>query len=125
MKPIPSIHVATTTERKTEPGRFGSALRNAAAGAAHGIAASVELAAPYVPGGTVLSAAVRGCGRHPHRPGRRRRRRAPRRPPRARETCSRPRARSSSSPRASTSSTCSSRRTCSARAASSPRSRTS
>jgi hypothetical protein len=61
MKPIPTIHVATTTERKTEPGRFGSALRNAAAGAAHGIAASVELAAPYVPGGTVLSAAVRGA----------------------------------------------------------------
>ena len=61
MKPIPSIHVATTTERKTEPSRFGAALRGAAAGAARGLAASVELAAPYVPGGTVLSAAVRGA----------------------------------------------------------------
>ena len=61
MKPIPSIHVATTTERKTEPGRFGAALRGAAASAAVSIAASVELAAPYVPGGTVLSAAVRGA----------------------------------------------------------------
>jgi hypothetical protein len=61
MKPITSIHVATTTSRKTEPSRFGATLRNAAAGAARGIAASVELAAPYVPGGTVLSAAVRGA----------------------------------------------------------------
>jgi hypothetical protein len=61
MKPIPSIHVASTTERKTEPGRFGAALRGAASSAARSIAASVELAAPYVPGGTVLSAAVRGA----------------------------------------------------------------
>jgi hypothetical protein len=61
MNPIPSIHVATTTERKTEPARFGAALRGAASSAALGIAASVELAAPYVPGGTVLSAAVRGA----------------------------------------------------------------
>ena len=61
MNPIPPIHVATTTERKTEPGRFGVALRTAAAGAARGVAASVELAAPFVPGGTVLSGAVRAA----------------------------------------------------------------
>jgi hypothetical protein len=59
MNRIESVHVAPTTERKTEPGRFGAALRGAAAGVAHGIAASVELAAPYVPGGTVLSGAIR------------------------------------------------------------------
>jgi len=61
MNRIESIHVAPTTERKTEPGRFGSALRAAAAGVARGVAATVELAAPYVPGGTVLSAAVRSA----------------------------------------------------------------
>lgn len=63
MNPIESIHVAPTTEKKTEPGRFGTALRAAAAGVARGVAATVDLAAPYVPGGTVLSAAVRsGAG---------------------------------------------------------------
>jgi hypothetical protein len=61
MNPIESIHVAPTTERKTEPGRFGTALRAAAAGVARGVASTVELAAPYVPGGTVLSAAVRSA----------------------------------------------------------------
>jgi hypothetical protein len=61
MPRIESIHVAPTTERKTEPGRFGAALRSAAAGLASGVAATVELAAPFVPGGTVLSAAVRGA----------------------------------------------------------------
>jgi hypothetical protein len=61
MNRIESIHVAPTTERKTEPGRFGAALRAAAAGVARGVAATVELAAPYVPGGTVLSAAVRSA----------------------------------------------------------------
>ncbi len=61
MNPIPSIHVAPTTERKAEPGRFGATLRAAAAGLARGVAATVELAAPYVPGGTVLSAAVRSA----------------------------------------------------------------
>lgn len=60
MNRIESIHVAPTTEKKTEPGRFGAALRAAASGLARGVAATVELAAPYVPGGTVLSAAVRG-----------------------------------------------------------------
>jgi hypothetical protein len=59
MNRIESIHVAPTTEKKTEPGRFENALRSAAAAAARGVAASVELAAPYVPAGTVLSAAVR------------------------------------------------------------------
>jgi hypothetical protein len=61
MNRIESIHVAPTTEKKTEPGRFENALRTAASGVARGVAASVELAAPYVPAGTVLSAAVRSA----------------------------------------------------------------
>ncbi len=60
---IPAIHVAQTTERKAEPGRFGAAFRAAAASVADGVAASVGLAAPFVPGGTVLSAAVRGASK--------------------------------------------------------------
>jgi hypothetical protein len=61
MNKIESIHVAPTTERKAEPGRFGVTLRAAAAGLARGVSATVELAAPYVPGGTVLSAAARSA----------------------------------------------------------------
>ena len=63
MNKIESIHVAPTTERKAEPGRFENALRSAAAGLAIGVASSVELAAPYVPAGNVLSAAVRSAAR--------------------------------------------------------------
>lgn len=65
MNKIEAIHVAPTTERKAEPGRFENALRAAAAGVAHGVAATVELAAPYVPAGSVLSAAVRSAARAP------------------------------------------------------------
>ena len=61
MTRIESIHVAPTTEQRAQPGRFGTALRAAAQGVASGVAATVELAAPFVPGGTVLSAAVRGA----------------------------------------------------------------
>jgi hypothetical protein len=61
MNRIESVHVAPTTERKAEPGRFGATLRAAAAGLVRGVAATVDLAAPYVPGGTVLSAAVRSA----------------------------------------------------------------
>jgi hypothetical protein len=61
MNRIEAIHVAPTTERKAEPGRFENALRNAASGVAAGVASTVELAAPYVPAGTVLSAAVRSA----------------------------------------------------------------
>jgi hypothetical protein len=61
MNRIESIHVAPTTERKAEPGRFENAMRNAASGVAVGVASTVELAAPYVPAGTVLSAAVRSA----------------------------------------------------------------
>jgi hypothetical protein len=61
MNKIEAVAVAPTTERKTVPGRFAAALRGAAEGLASGIAAGVELAAPYVPGGMVLSAAVRGA----------------------------------------------------------------
>jgi hypothetical protein len=61
MNKIESIHVAPSTERKAEPGRFENALRSAASGLARGVAATVELASPYVPGGTVLSGAVRSA----------------------------------------------------------------
>jgi hypothetical protein len=63
MSRIDPIHVTPTTERKTESSRFGDTLRAAAAGVADGIASGVGLAAPFVPGGLVLSAAVRGAGR--------------------------------------------------------------
>jgi hypothetical protein len=63
MDPIPSIHVAQTTERKAEPGRFGAAFRAAAASVADGVATSVGVAVPFVPGGMVLSAAIRGASR--------------------------------------------------------------
>jgi hypothetical protein len=56
---IESIHVAPTSESRSMPGRFETALRGAAAGLAQGLAGGVELAAPFVPGGTVLSGAVR------------------------------------------------------------------
>jgi len=59
MNRIQSIQVAPTTEKKTQPGRFEAALRGAAEGAARGVAGAVELAAPYVPGGTILAAAIR------------------------------------------------------------------
>jgi hypothetical protein len=61
MNRIESIHVAPSTERKAEPGRFENALRSAASGVALGVAATVELASPYVPGGTVLSGAIRSA----------------------------------------------------------------
>jgi len=61
MNRIETIHVAPTTERQTEPGRFEAALRGAADGLARGVVAGVEGIAPLVPGGTVLSAAVRGA----------------------------------------------------------------
>jgi len=64
MNKIESIHVAPTAERKAEPGRFENALRSAASGLAGGIAATVELAAPYVPAATVLSGAVRSAAGH-------------------------------------------------------------
>ncbi len=63
MNRIEAIHVAPTAERTAEPGRFENALRTAASGLASGVAGTVELAAPYVPAGTVLSAAVRSAGR--------------------------------------------------------------
>ncbi|HTN53748.1 MAG TPA: hypothetical protein VML50_15170 [Anaeromyxobacter sp.] len=61
MNPIESIHVAPTTEQRAEPGRFSAALKGAASGLAAGVASSVALAAPYVPAGNVLSAAVRSA----------------------------------------------------------------
>jgi hypothetical protein len=63
MSRIDPVHVTPTTERKTESSRFGDTLRAAAAGVVDGIASGVGLAAPFVPGGLVLSAAVRGASR--------------------------------------------------------------
>ena len=63
MERIGSLIVAPSTERKAEPGRFGSAFRNAAEQVARGIAGSVAVAAPYVPGGAVLAGALRPLAR--------------------------------------------------------------
>jgi hypothetical protein len=59
MNTIDSIHVAPTTTPQTQPGRFEAALQGAAASLGRGVVSTVELAAPYLPGGTVLSAAIR------------------------------------------------------------------
>ena len=59
MNPIESVHIAPTSTVHSVPGRFERALRGAAAGMAEGVAAGLDLAAPFVPGGNVLSAAVR------------------------------------------------------------------
>ncbi|MFL5264954.1 MAG: hypothetical protein ACJ79L_21335 [Anaeromyxobacteraceae bacterium] len=69
MERIGTLVVAPSTERKAEPGRFGAALHNAAAHVASGIASSVALAAPYVPGGAVLAGAVRAAAPAPARVG--------------------------------------------------------
>jgi hypothetical protein len=69
MPRISPLHVAPTTERKAEPGRFAAALRGAAAGATHGIAQTLALAAPAIPGGPVLAAAIRGGAAAAARPG--------------------------------------------------------
>jgi hypothetical protein len=60
MSRIESITVATTTERKTVPGRFEAALQGATRALAAGVVGAVELAAPAVPFGYVLAGAVRG-----------------------------------------------------------------
>lgn len=59
MERIGTLVVAPSTERKAEPGRFGTALRSAAAQVAGGVAGTIGLAAPYVPGGVVLAGALR------------------------------------------------------------------
>lgn len=58
MDSIPSIHLAPTTQRQAELGRFGTAFRATAAKMANGIVTSVGLAAPFVPEGMVLAAAT-------------------------------------------------------------------
>jgi hypothetical protein len=68
MSQVESITVATTTERKTVPGRFEAALQGATRALAAGVVGAVELAAPAVPFGTVLAGAVRG-GTGPGVPG--------------------------------------------------------
>lgn len=59
MERIGTLLVAPTTERKTEPGRFGTALTTAASRLADRIAGSAALAAPFVPGGPILAGALR------------------------------------------------------------------
>jgi hypothetical protein len=61
MNAIQSIHVASTSESRAVPGRFERTLQGAAAGLASGIAGTVALAAPFVPAGTIVSAAVRSA----------------------------------------------------------------
>jgi hypothetical protein len=61
MDKIESIHVAPSSERRAAPGRFENALQGAAQGLARGVAATVDVAAPYVPGGMVLSGALHGA----------------------------------------------------------------
>ncbi len=63
MSRIEPVHVAPVTHRKTEPDRFGAVLRSAAAGAASGLASTVALAAPFVPGGLVIAGALSGAAR--------------------------------------------------------------
>jgi hypothetical protein len=61
MESLRPVHVAPTTDRKAERGKFENALRGAAAGAAGGLATTLTLAAPFVPGGPILAGAVRGA----------------------------------------------------------------
>jgi hypothetical protein len=61
MERIGTIVVAPSTERKAEPGRFGAALKSAANDLASGVAGSVALAAPYLPGGAVMAGALRSA----------------------------------------------------------------
>jgi len=61
MSILTPVSVAPTAPRTAEPSRFDAALEAAARGAAHGLAATVALAAPHLPGGPVLAGAVRGA----------------------------------------------------------------
>jgi len=61
MERIGTLVVAPSTERKAEPGRFGAALRSAGTQLANGVASSVALAAPFVPGGAILAGALRAA----------------------------------------------------------------
>ena len=63
MERIGTLLVAPSAERTAEPGRFGAALKGAASELAGGLASSVALAAPYVPGGPVLAGALRTVSR--------------------------------------------------------------
>lgn len=61
MNPVRTIHLAPTAERTAERSRFDGALRNAAANVTATVGQSLSLAAPHVPGGPVLAAAVKGA----------------------------------------------------------------
>ena len=61
MERIGTLVVAPTTERKAEPGRFSETLRAVAADTMNGLAGTVTLAAPYLPGGAVLAGALRSA----------------------------------------------------------------
>jgi hypothetical protein len=58
---VTPVAVATTAQRTAEPSRFDLAFQGAALGAAGGLASTVALAAPLLPGGMVLAGAIRGA----------------------------------------------------------------
>jgi hypothetical protein len=61
MNRIESTHFVPTSAPKPASAGFGAALRDAAAGLARGVASTVKLAAPFVPGGGLLSVAARSA----------------------------------------------------------------
>jgi hypothetical protein len=61
MNRIEPTHVVPTSAARPASGGFGAALRDAAAGLARGVASTVALAAPFVPGGGLLSVAARSA----------------------------------------------------------------
>jgi hypothetical protein len=58
---VTPLQVAPATVRTAEPSGFDTAMRQAALGAVSGLAGTVALAAPFVPGGPVLAGALRGA----------------------------------------------------------------
>lgn len=61
---VAEIHVAPTTARQTEPSRFGEVLRQTAAAVTSVAGGAFGVAAPFVPGGGIVSAALSGLASH-------------------------------------------------------------
>jgi len=59
--PVTPVAVAPAVQRSAEPSRWEVALRSAAHGAVSAAAATVGVAAPFLPGGPVLAGALRGA----------------------------------------------------------------
>jgi len=59
--PVTPVSVAPAVQRTAEPSRWEVALRSAAHGALSAAAATVGVAAPYLPGGPVLAGALRSA----------------------------------------------------------------